>query len=250
MRSTLIALVMALPLAAQTPKSLVVSNPNPPAGDTTDHVDLRPTGTAVLGAQVLDSAGRAIPVTRRPKVYWYSGNPTIASVDLTSGKITAKRVGYATIYAVTASPRLVAQARACVVPAARTELDPKPMKVTVTPGRDLGSPPSLRVGDTAQFQMRVAMQADDTTRLNLDSWGPCVHWVINGGPAYPRIPNPSEIMVDRRGTVFLKCCLPAIYLSASVGLTPPPPRVYFTPATGRPGLRIAQAPLPWATGKQ
>lgn len=217
---------------------MTVVNDAPLVGDTTDHVDLNVSGVGHLRAIVRDSLGNRLTT----KTYWISGNPRIATVDFLTGRVRALRVGYATIYAATAS-KITGSARACVLPSGRTPLDPAVTvnSVKIFTGRTLIPVNTLRVPDTAQMRMTLNLRARDTTARNIQSWGPCIHWTLNAGPETPTLPDTSQLRVDHRGNLLIKCCITMFYPSATIGTSLQTAIRQWIPGTRVPALRIAVA---------
>lgn len=185
----LVALALVPDAEAQAVAGVRVTGPTI-AGDSADHVDMRPGQRVALGGVALDSAGNTIAGR---SLVWKSGNPDVASIT-SGGIVTARKRGYATITGSIGA--FSATVRACVING--TQGDREPMRVTqgdisIEPAAaSLGAP-----GAKLQLVAVVEMTARDTVNSSAQ-WGPCVHWYL-GDPSLETAP--ARARIDRAGVL-------------------------------------------------
>jgi len=203
-----LALLCAMPLAAQTRAASVTLMAPPRINDTTDHVDLLVADQSRLQIIIKDYRGRTIT---RP-VSWKSSAPMTAYV--VGGVVTAKAVGTARISATVDG--ITRSVMACVAPEKLHELEePAPDTIMIrfpSTGTRVGT---VQAGKEEQMVRILPMVTrDPVTKAALAK--ACIHWVLAVGPQVPVL-DTNVITMTRRGVVTLKTPITEFYISASWG---------------------------------
>jgi hypothetical protein len=141
-------------------------------GHSQSHVDLMIGDTARLAAHSDENA----------KVTWRSGNPTVASVSST-GRVTARKRGYATIRAIAGGD--TATIRACVTAVPAETLAAPALRSKHPVVRLLRDTVHLGPFTTSKDAWFSFLRPEQTSGILIDSlapttqWGPCLHWFSN-----------------------------------------------------------------------
>lgn len=194
-RRFVLTLLVVAPITAAVrfvmlPASVTVIGPVI-AGDTSTHVDLFKTRTAQLRSIALSIRGD----TMREPVKWSSGNTAVASIS-TSGVVTAKKRGYATITATVAG--ISGRLRVCVTDRERESLTWSVLSNRVTFNRE-----RLQPRQTMLATAHVTLKPGGATQ-----WGECVHWQLDSA-------SREFARIDRAGVLHSSRSVANIY--AAVG---------------------------------
>jgi hypothetical protein len=161
----LVALCGLASAQAQTPAPPHLRIVSP--GHSQTHVDLMVGDTARLSSRKGDSV---------LKVVWKSGNAAVASIT-TTGKLTAKTRGYATIKAIRGAD--TATIRACVTLVPAETLAAPALREHLIAAAPTHAKPLEGVGRFSFFAEDPhthAVAIDSLAPIGTQQWGSCLHW--------------------------------------------------------------------------